>query len=151
MTGPELIAKYGPPDGKYQANNCMLWSIQLDFPWFPVSHIFLNNVFKSMLFSSFTAVQKAGLQGEIKAYNGCLVVRQVRGRNSQSAHSYGCAVDLNASDDTMVIKNIKNIIPADRLGKWSHGFVDAMTSSGVFFGGNFKSRPDPMHFSMADM
>ena len=151
MTGQELIAKYGPPDGKYQANNCLLWNIQEDFPWFPVSHIFLNNIFKSMLFKSFTAVQAAGLQNEIHQYNGCLVIRKVRGRNSQSAHSYGAAIDLNSSDDPMVIKDFKNITPADRLGRWSQAFVNAMTSSGVFFGGNFKSRPDPMHYSMADM
>lgn len=151
MTASDLIAKYGVPDGNYQAKNCILWTIQEDFPWFPVSHIFLNNVFKSMLFKSFTAVQASGLQHEIHKYNGCLVIRQVRGRNSQSAHSYGAAIDLNSIEDPMVIKDFKNITPADRLGKWSQGFVNAMTSSGVFFGGNFKARPDPMHFSMADM
>ena len=152
MTASEqMIAKYGLPDGVYQAKFCTLWTIQQDFPWFPVSHIFLNNVFKSMLFQSLTAVQKAGLQKEIHQYNGCLVVRNVRGRNSYSAHAWGAAIDLNSQEDPMAIKPVGKITPQDRLGKWSQGFVDAMTSSGVFFGGNFKLRPDPMHFSMLDM
>lgn len=152
MTAAEqMIAKYGLPDGIYQSKYCVLWPIQEDFSWFPVSHIFLNNLFKSMLFQSFTAVQAKGLQKEIHKYNGCLVIRNVRGRNTQSAHSYGAAVDMNSSEDPMVIKDFKNITAADRLGKWSQEFVNAMTSSGVFFGGNFKIRPDPMHFSMLDM
>lgn len=151
MTAAQLIAKYGAPDGKYQAENCVLWPIQLDFAWFPASHVFLNNIFKSMLFQSFTAVQKAGVQKEIHSYGGCLVPRNVRGSNSISAHAYGAAMDMNTSEDPMVIKDFNNITPADRLGKWSSTFVNAMTSSGIFFGGNFKTRPDPMHFCMADM
>jgi D-alanyl-D-alanine carboxypeptidase len=147
MTAAELIAKYGSPDGNYQAKNCMLWAIQEDFPWFPVSHIFLNNIFKSMLFKSFSAVQDAGLQGEITTYNGCLVQRNVRGSNSISAHAYGCAIDLDSAIDGMVV----NPTTQQRLGKWTQGFINAMTSSGVFYGGNFVHRADPMHFSMADM
>lgn len=147
MTAAELIAKYGVPDGNYQAKNCMLWPIQEDFPWFPVSHIFLNNVFKSMLFQSFTAVQAAGLQHEIVTYNGCLVPRNVRGSNSISAHAYGAAIDMDAAIDGMVVNPTQD----QRLGKWSQAFVDAMLTSGIFFGGYFQHRADPMHFSMADM
>lgn len=151
MTASDLIAKYGTPDGHYQAVYCTLWHIQDDFLWFPGTSIFINKDFKNMLFQSFTAVQAAGLQDEIKTYNGCLVVRNVRGANTVSAHAYGAAIDLNSSDDPMVIKDFSNITPQDRLGKWSQPFVNAMVSSGVFFGGNFRNRPDPMHFSMADM
>jgi D-alanyl-D-alanine carboxypeptidase-like protein len=152
MTASEqMIAKYGLPDGHYQAKFCFVWEIQQDFPWYPVSRIFINKDFRDMLFASFLAVQVRGLQGEIKKYNGCLVVRNVRGRNSYSAHAWGAAIDQNAQDDPMVIKPVGQITAQDRLGKWSQGFVDAMTSSGVFFGGNFKLRPDPMHFSMLDM
>lgn len=153
MTAAQIIiAKYGAPDGKYQAENCVLWPIQEDgFPWFPVSHIFLNNLFKSMLFKSFTAVQAAGLQHEIISYNGCLVQRNVRGSNSVSAHAYGAAIDLSASIDGMFIADGLPLNDPKRLGKWSKTFVDAMTSSGVFFGGFFKHRSDPMHFSMVDM
>ncbi len=152
MTAQQLmIEKYGQPDGAYQAKYCILWHIEQDFPWFPATNIFLNKDFKEMLFKSFTAVQAAGLQGYVKKYNGCLVIRPVRGLSSYSAHAWGCAIDLNASADPMVIKKLKDITPSDRLGTWPQAFVDAMTSSGIFFGGNFVNRPDPMHFSMLDM
>jgi hypothetical protein len=152
MTAQEtMISKYGQPDGAYQAKFCILWHIIQDFPWFPASAIFLNKDFKDMLFKSFTAVQAASLQGYIKVYNGCLVNRPVRGSNAISMHAWGAAIDLNASADPMVIKEFYKITAADRLGTWPQPFVTAMESGGVFFGGNFIHRPDPMHFSMLDM
>ena len=146
-----MIQKYGQPNGAYQSKFCILWHIEQDFPWFPVTNIFLNKDFKEMLFKSFTAVQAAGLQGYIKFYNGCLVNRPVRGSNAISMHAWGAAIDLNAQADPMVIKPFDQITATDRLGTWPQSFVDAMVSSGVFFGGNFINRPDPMHFSMLDM
>lgn len=152
MTAQEtMIGKYGQPDGAYQAKFCILWHIIQDFPWFPASAIFLNKDFKDMLFQSFTAVQAASLQGYIKVYSGCLVNRPIRGSNAISMHAWGAAIDLNASDDPMVIEPLAEITPAMRLGTWPQAFVNAMTSSGIFFGGNFINRPDPMHFSMLDM
>ena len=152
MTAQEtMISKYGQPDGAYQAKFCILWHIIQDFPWFPASAIFLNKDFKDMLFKSFTAVQLAGLQGYIKHYNGCLVVRNVRGSNSISAHAWGAAIDLNASEEPMVIADGLALDDPKRLGKWPKSFVDAMASSGVFFGGFFHHRSDPMHFAMLDM
>jgi hypothetical protein len=147
MTAADLIAKYGPPNKAYLEANCILWYIQEDFPWFPAKVVFINKDFKDMLFVSFTAVWAAGLQVEIKTYNGCYVNRPVRGSNSISAHAYAAAMDLDAAIDGMVVNPTQD----QRLGKWSQAFVDAMTSSGVFFGGNFIHRADPMHFSMADM
>lgn len=152
MTAQEqMIAKYGMPDATYQSKFCVLWNVQVSFPWFPVKNIFLNVDFRTMLAKSFQAVQDAGLQSEIKVFSGCLVVRPVRGSSSISMHSWGAAIDMNAQDDPMVIEPLADITPAMRLGKWSQGFVDAITSSGIFFGGNFIHRPDPMHFSMLDM
>jgi hypothetical protein len=152
MTASEdMISKYGMPDGHYQSEWCVLWEIQKDFPWFPTKRIFLNKDFKDMLFASFTAVQSGGLQSEIKKFDGCLVVRNVRGMNSYSAHAWGAAIDLNAQDDPMVIKPVGLITAQDRLGKWSQGFVDAMISGGIHYGGYFKNRPDPMHFAMLNM
>ena len=151
MTASELIAKYGPPNRAYLDANCIIWHIQEDFPWFPAKIIYINKVFKDMLFISFTAVQAAGLQGEIKSYNGCYVDRNVRGSNSVSAHAYAAAIDLSALIEGMFIADGLPLDDPKRLGKWSKDFVDAMTSSGVFFGGYFKHRSDPMHFSMADL
>ena len=147
MTASQLIEQYGPPDAAYLSENCITWEVQNDFPWFPAKEIYINKVFKGMLYDSFTAVQTAGLQNEITHFDGCYNKRDVRGSTDVSAHSYACAIDLNAAENPMVV----NPSPAKRLGRWTQGFIDAMTSSGVFFGGNFIHRSDPMHFSMADM
>jgi D-alanyl-D-alanine carboxypeptidase len=147
----QMIQKYGIPDGQYQSKFCILWNVKEDFAWFPADRIFLNKDFKEMLFISFKAVENAGIQAEIKKFDGCLVIRPVRGRNTWSAHAWGAAIDLNAQDDPMVIKPLGSITEQDRLGKWSKSFVEAMTSSGIHFGGNFVLRPDPMHFSMLNM
>jgi hypothetical protein len=147
MTAAQLEAQYGQPDAAYLAANCILWHVQQDFPWFPAEVIYINKAFKDMLFASFTAVQAAGLQGEVTDYDGCYNDRDVRGSVAISAHAYAAAIDINSSKNGMVV----NPTPAQRLGSWSQGFIEAMTSSGVFFGGNFLHRADPMHFSMADM
>lgn len=151
MTAADLIAKYGPPNKDYLNSQCMIWHIQDDFPWFPAKIIFINMDFKDMLFKSFTAVWAAGLQGEIISYNGCYVNRPVRGSNSISAHAYAGALDMNSSKDPMFIADGLPLDDPKRLGTWSKAFVDAMISGGVFFGGFFQHRSDPMHFSMADM
>ena len=153
MTAQEtMIAKYGLPDGKYQSKWCILWEVQQDFPWFPAERIFLNKDFKDILYKAFVTLRLNGLQSEIKTYNGCLVVRPIRGANSISMHAWGAAIDLNAQDDPMVINVPEDqITPAIRLGKWSQAFVDAMKSAGLYFGGDFIDRPDPMHYSMLDM
>ena len=147
MTAAQLEAQYGPPNAAYLSANCIMWEVQEDYPWFPAKVIYINKVFKDMLFNSLAAVQAAGLQGEIHSFDGCYNDRDVRGASSLSAHSYAYAVDLNASTNGMVV----NPTPAQRLGTWTQGFIDAMTSSGIFFGGNFETRADPMHYSGADL
>lgn len=147
MTAAQLIAQYGPPDASYQAKYCTIWQVKERFTWFPADKIFINIVFMNMLIKSFSAVEAANLQSEITTYNGCYVDRPVRGSNSISAHAYAAAIDLDSAIDGMVV----NPTTQQRLGKWTQPFIDAMTSSGIFFGGNFSHRADPMHFSMADM
>lgn len=147
----QMIAKYGLPDGNFQAKFCTLWYVQKDFPWFPTTRIFLLADFKEMLYKSFQAVEQAALEDQIKVFSGCLVIRNVRGRSSYSAHAWGAAIDINASEEPMVIKPADQITDADRLGKWDPKFIEAMCSSGIHYGGYFHDRPDPMHFAMLNM
>jgi hypothetical protein len=151
MTAQELVKLYGDPSAVYQAHYCTLWHIQEQFPWFPADKIFINIVFMQKLIISFKAVESISLQSEIVSFNGCYVNRPVRGSNFISAHAYAAAIDLNADKDRMFIADNLPLDDPKRLGTWSKSFVDAMTSGGVFFGGYFQHRADPMHFSMADM
>jgi D-alanyl-D-alanine carboxypeptidase len=147
MTASDLIAQYGTPDAEYQAKYCTMWQVKERFPWFPAEKIFINIVFMNKLVISFQAVQDANLQGEIITFNGCYVDRPVRGSNSISAHAYAAAIDMDSAIDGMVV----NPTTQQRLGKWTPEFITAMLSSGIYYGGNFIHRADPMHFSLADM
>ena len=39
--------------------------------------------------------------------------------------------------------------PTGQNGPWPQGILDAFASAGFFWGGNFKSRKDCMHFQLA--
>lgn len=81
-----------------------------------------------------------GFVDELKTWDGCFCIRPQRGTKSvPSLHSWGLAVDVNAS--------------WNRLGKkptLSKGFVKCFTDAGFNWGGNFK-RPDGMHFEIAKL
>lgn len=142
-----LLGKYGPPDEPtYQTQFCEIWYVKMDFHWFPANKFMVNKDFKIMLAKAFAALEAAGLHTEIKTFDGCFNLRMVRGRAAASLHSWGAAIDLNAATNGMVY----NPTPKQRLGTWSQKFVDTMKSAGVFFGGDFLKRADPMHFGLLD-
>ena len=144
----QIVNKYGIPSKEYRTKYCEIWDISNDFPWClditvgttnsPFKRLFVNKEFKAKLFTAFTNIEKAGLQKEIKTYDGCYVERRVRGRQTISLHSWAMAIDLNAS--------------LEQLGKtntqWSGQFVAIMKATGLFWGGDWKGRKDNMHFSL---
>lgn len=143
----QLLAKYGPPDHAHIVQNCITWHVRDDFPWFPTTQFLINKDFKEVLFKAFTALQAAGLHTEIKTYDGCYNDRPVRGsENVASLHSWGCAIDMNAKTNGMVV----GPTPEQRKGSWSDEFIATMKIAGVFFGGDFKRRADPMHWALLD-
>lgn len=134
----EIIAKYGEPGSEYRAKYCEMWEVQEDFPWFPARRIFINKDFRLRLMLAFTAMQAENLQHEIVTFDGCYVERQVRGSSLISLHSWAMAMDLNAH--------------TEQLGQlqthFSQEFIACMTGAGLFWGGNFHARKDPMHFAL---
>lgn len=145
MTAQQLLLqKYGPPDEHYEEAFCFIWEVKKDFPWFPASHFEVNKDFKDVLFKAFTALQEAGLHTEIKTFDGCHNDRMVRGASSTSLHAWDAAIDLNASTNGMVV----NPTPDQRRGTWTQAFIDTMKAAGLFFGGDFIHRADPMHWGL---
>lgn len=142
----QLIVKYGPPDRDHINQSCTIWHIQEDFPWFPAQSIFINKDFKELLYGAFKKLEAAGLHVEIKTYNGCYSDRDVRGSTSTSLHAWAAALDLNAKTNGMVV----GPTPAQRKGSWSDAFISVMKEAGVFFGGDFHVRADPMHWALLD-
>lgn len=135
-----LKLKYGSPSAAYQAKWCMLWHIKEDFNWFPADKIFINKDFKIKLFKAFTALEKLGLHLEINTFDGCYNARAVRGKSALSLHAWAAAIDLNAA--------------CEKLGQtqthWSEEFLQTMRNAGIYWGGDFINRKDPMHFALVN-
>ena len=66
------------------------------------------------------------------------VNRPIRGRNVASNHSWGLAIDIDATQYPLGSRK--------RLPSW---IVDLFKAHGFDYGGDWKSRPDPMHFEFA--
>lgn len=138
----QLTEKYGQPDSAYQAKFCEIWTIKQDFPWFPTNRMLINKDFKTLLFNAFTQIQAAGLQDEIKTFDGCYNNRSVRGLNSTSLHAWAAAIDMNASIEAL----------GQQTTNWTSDFLHIMRDASIFWGGDFHNaaRHDGMHFALLD-
>lgn len=143
-----VINKYGPPDADYFAKHCFIWNVQADHPWIdnvinsgtgkPLKRVYINRELKDKLSAAFTMLEQTGLHTEIKTFDGCYNPRQVRGRNSKSLHAWAMAVDLNADIEKL----------GQTTTNWSGRFLAIMKASGLFWGGDWRSRKDSMHFAL---
>jgi hypothetical protein len=137
---------YGGPGPDYVRKHCIRWLIWEDFGWFPVGSFLVNVDFKKALHRAFSNLQAAGLHREIKTFDGCYSDRDVRGSAAISLHAWAAAIDLNAACDGMV----EHPTVRQRMGEWSPEFIQIMKEAGLFYGGDFISRADPMHWAMFD-
>jgi hypothetical protein len=130
--------KYGLPDAAYQSKYCMLWNVQQDFPWFPAKKIFINKEFQLKLTKAFYNLEKTGIHIEIKSFDGCYNERAVRGASVLSLHAYAMAMDLNAESEKL----------GQEQTNFSGQFIAIMKAAGLFWGGDYLRRKDPMHFGL---
>lgn len=138
-----MLARYGEPHDAYLKEYCLVWHVQGDYPWFPARSFLINVDFKRKLEIAFKGLYDAGVHTEIKTYDGCYNDRDVRGSDSTSLHAWACAIDLNAKDNPMTT----DPDPVKRHGTWTPLFIQIMKSAGIYFGGDWHSRADPMHFA----
>lgn len=91
----------------------------------------------------FKDIVKAGLQHEVKSFDGCFCVRMVRGSEDSSGnldnakwstHTWALAIDINAKTNGLGIE-----------GDLHRGIIDIFVARGFVAGANFK-RKDFMHF-----
>ena len=85
----------------------------------------------------------AGMTPEIQSWNGSYVTRYKRGKAgggiaALSNHAWGTAFDVNAR-----LYPLGREVPADDVMRHLAGVAHAC---GWFWGGDFRSRPDGMHF-----
>lgn len=138
----DLAAKRWPGEAK--------WMAVLDVPdaigrrWInaatgkPTTRIYANRDMHGPLLEVFRLLRERGLVGELKTFDGCFNIRQVRGYGRVSTHAYGLGIDINAAEN-----------PLGGVPRLSAAFVRCWLDAGFDWGGRFKTRRDPMHFSYA--
>lgn len=103
----------------------------------PTKRIYINKEAAPALDQALKNVADRHLLPELKTFDGCFNIRDVRGVPGQlSAHAYGLAIDLNAAEN-----------PLNKKPALSAEFVKCWTDAGWTWGGNFK-RLDGMHFEI---
>lgn len=142
-TYDEAVKRYGVIlNGKWQNERYFMvffrvppeiTSVNRDFP----SRIYCNVDMLAALTNAFQNLIDRGLEGQLKTFDGCFNIRNVRGSNRMSTHSYGLAIDLNAAENGLGEK------PA-----LTREFVSCFVDAGFAWGGDFE-RMDGMHFSYA--
>ena len=96
-------------------------------------HVAVGNFQKA-----FRDILTAGLQDQVKNYSGIYNQRAIRGHSSHpSTHSWGIAIDLEAEQ-----------YPLGSTKRFPDQIVKIFEDAGFFYGGDFVSRKDPMHFQL---
>ena len=96
-------------------------------------HLIIENFEKA-----FEAIKSSGLEEQVKNYSGIYNVRSIRGQTAHpSTHSWGIAIDLEADK-----------YPLGSTQRFNEAIVKIFQDAGFFYGGDFVSRKDPMHFQL---
>lgn len=134
LTSTECISRYG---AAYKESNMVLWDVptELEIGVIP-KRIYCNKDMLIPLTLAFKALIATGYVKELKTWDGCFNIRQKRGLTSQSLHSWGVAIDVNAAWN-----------PMGKEPKLSQGFVKCFKDAGFDWGGDW-DYPDGMHFQL---
>jgi len=138
----EIIHTYGSlDDPQFESNQIVSFDLPytLRYEGQPVKHSRCHKVAVDSFVQALKNVQAAGLADQFVEYNGIYARRPIRGQPSHpSLHSWGVAIDMGASTH-----------PLGQMVPWPQGIIEAFSAAGFFWGGNFKSRKDTMHFQLA--
>jgi hypothetical protein len=112
--------------------------------------IYCNKMMVSPLLRVLQELNEESLLDEIKTWDGLYNLRYMRGSKSVlSRHSWGLAVDLNATWNPLV-----KVTPQNRAQlrkkhvKWSEKFLQVWRDNGFDCGADWKDRLDGMHFEL---
>lgn len=138
INSSQALAKLGDPSLE---KTMTIWVVpaSLEIGAIP-KKIYCNKAMIIPLSKAFKNLIDTGCVNELKTWNGCFEVRKQRDSNTMSLHSWGLAIDLNASWNRMYTKG--NLSPA---------FIKCFTDASFDWGGNFHTRLDPMHFQLSSI
>jgi len=146
VTPQQCLKKYGP------AADNNPWLVVWDVPAnLEIGHIpkkiYCNKDMIKPATQAFTNLIQTGCVNEIITFDGCFNIRKMRGKTSMSLHSWGIAFDFNAFANPLGL-TVKQI-EAKGLKPFSEQFLDCWRRAGFDCGGDWKTRPDRMHFQLA--
>jgi hypothetical protein len=135
----DCIVYFGNPQS-HEKHFMVMWDVpsELEIGVIP-KRLYCNKVMVEPLTRAFKNLIETGHVSELKTWDGCFNIRNVRGRTSPSLHSWGVAIDVNAA--------------WNGLGKaptLTSGFIKCFTDAGFDWGGLW-GRPDGMHFQLAKL
>lgn len=138
VTSSQCLKKYGQPELE---KSMTLWDVPgyLEVGIIP-KRIYCNKDLIQPLSKAIDNLIKTNCILELKTWDGCFNIRKKRGLSSMSLHSWGLAVDLNASWNQMNTK-----------GTFSPQFVKCFKDADFEWGGDWQGRCDPMHFQIAKL
>jgi len=131
----DALKKYGDP---HLQNNMIVWDVptELEIGVIP-KKLYCNKDLVEPLKKAFKNLIDTGYVKELKTFDGCFCIRNIKGSSSMSLHSWGIAIDVNAAWNGL------GVVPV-----LSQGFVKCFTDVGFDWGGNF-TRKDGMHFQLS--
>jgi len=135
ITSAQALKKYGDP---VKESGMILWDVPptLEIGVIP-KRLYCNRDIVKPLTTAFSNLISRGFVQEMKTWDGCFNIRKKRGLASMSLHSWGLAIDVNASWNGL-----------NQEPKLSTGFVKCFTDAGFDWGGTWQ-RKDGMHFQLS--
>lgn len=101
-----------------------------------VKAIYCHKLLTPIVSDLFGAIQRAGLQSQIKSFGGCFNYRPKRQASKLSTHCWGISIDINP--ETNLQGSTGDIHPE---------LVDLFRNAGFIWGGYWSGKHrDPMHF-----
>ena len=136
LTSHMCLDKYGNP---YSEASMVLFDVptRLELGAIP-KKIYCNRDMVVPLTRALENVINRDLITQIKTWDGCFHIRRTTGGSSYSLHSWGAAIDINASWNRYKAKPTM-----------SHELVQCFKDAGFDWGGDF-STPDGMHFQLKE-
>ncbi len=137
----EIIYTFGSlDDPHFEARNIVLFD--LPYPLFyertQVTRARCHKLIVENFQKAFEDIKAAGLEDQVKNYSGIYEQRSVRGFGSHpSTHSWGIAIDLESEK-----------YPLGSDLRFPDEVINIFQGAGFFYGGDFRSRKDPMHFQL---
>lgn len=99
--------------------------------------LYVNKCLAGPLLAALAEIKEQGLADLIHSYDGCFNIRKKRNGTTQSLHSWGLAIDINASTNQMGTK-----------GDMDPRLVAIFKKHGFNWGGDWRIK-DCQHFELA--